>query len=193
MYSSYLEPRTNVTSKISEGQKSVYYLNDHQMSSNSLLFRSVFLRCLKKRRPFLVLLLCVILMSLSYLFAVSGGLQFKRHKILETEYELYELLYTPHRFQRRDEILNKEEVSIQYSKLTRLNKSIQKVISYGKVSLLNGDGNLLSDDKSPKTERSSDDNIDIENRLNAVRRTRQRKGKGINLHSTSYNLSLIHI
>ena len=74
----------NLTSKISTGQRDVYYINDHLSqcgSSNSLLFRSAFVLYLKKRRPILVVLMCVILISLSYLFTVSGGLQFKTYKV----------------------------------------------------------------------------------------------------------------
>ena len=180
MYSTYFLPK-HAISKISGatgGQKNVYYINNpnHQTlcasSSNSLLFRSVFLRYLKKRRPLLVILLCVILMSLSYLFSVSGGVQFKRHKIVETD-----MLQNPERFSE-DEILDKEEISIQYSKLTRLNKKIQKVISIGKVSLLNGDENLSKSGLS-KTDSTADQSYS-ENRLNDRYISRKRHGKEIN-------------
>ena len=185
MYSTYFLPK-HATSKISgatRGQKNVYYINDNNQqtlcgsSSNSLLFRSVFLRYLKKRRPLLVILLCVILMSLSYLFAVSGGVQFKRHKILERD-----ILQNPQPFSS-DEILDKEEISIQYSKLTRLNKSIQKVISIGKVSLLNGD-EKLSDGAISKTDSTADQSYS-ENRSNDRYIARKRQGKEIKLASSS--------
>lgn len=140
-YTSYF-PRY-VTAKIPADQGNLFYDNKNYGASNSLLIRSAFYRYLKKRRILLVLLLCVILISLSYLFTVSGGLQFKKHKIGK------ELLSVP-RFPY-DEILNTEEISVQYSKLTRLNKSIQKVISYGKISLLNEadslENNFLNSDK----------------------------------------------
>ena len=145
----------NLTSKISTGQRDVYYINDHLSqcaSSNSLLFRSAFVRYLKKRRPILVVLMCVILISLSYLFTVSGGLQFKTYKMKRDDLSTIHI--------RRDEVLKEEEeVSIQYSKLKRLNKNIQNVVSYGRVSLLNNDDSILASDISPKdTMQSISDN-----------------------------------
>ena len=141
----------NLTSKISTGQRDVYYINDHLSqcaSSNSLLFRSAFVRYLKKRRPILVVLMCVILISLSYLFTVSGGLQFKTYKMKRDDLSTIPI--------QRDEVLKEEEeVSIQYSKLKRLNHNIQNVVSYGRVSLLNNDDSVLDNNISPVDDMQS--------------------------------------
>ena len=186
----HLQPRY-VTSKISGGQKSVYYINDnhphHSYSiSNSLLFRPVFLRYFKKRRPMLVLLLCVLLLSLSYLFVLSGGLQFKHPKNMGNGRIINNVFSINNRL-RREEILNQDKVSIQYSKLTRLNKNIQKVISYGKVSLLN---NIEDEENLAKSSLSKSDNSadtsDIEKQIRSRGyRNWRRNGKGFNLDHNS--------
>ena len=158
-----------MTSRTSTEHGDFYHSNSNYGSSNSLLFRSVFYRYLKKRRTLLVLLLCVILISLSYLFVVSGGLQFKRHKIGK---ELLSVPRVPY-----DEIIDTEEVSIQYNKLTRLNKSIQKVISYGKISLLNGE----DQSKSNFLKNDNDVNSDIKKSANDRYQMRRRNGRMVSL------------
>ena len=171
-YSSYF-PRY-VTSA---DQGTIFYDNINYGASNSLLIRSAFYRYLKKRRLLLVLLLCVILISLSYLFTVSGGLQFKKHKVGK------ELLSVP-RFSY-DEILNTEAISVQYSKLTRLNKSIQKVISYGKISLLNEADSLESNFSTLE----KDVNGDIKKFSTSGHQTRLGLTKVIN-NTKDYNILL---
>ena len=158
----------DVPSKTSAGQRSIYNINDHLQthygsSSNSLLFRSVFLRYMKKRRPLLVLLLCVILISLSYLFMVSGGLQLKKHE-MERE------VLSAYRF-RREKLLNtdKEEVLPTYSnKLKRLNKSIQNVIAYGKVSLLNDE--IVSDSSVSNKDHAGKSDIKYNKKIQRKRK-----------------------
>ena len=185
-HSSHHHPRY-VTSKISGGQKSVYYINDnhphHPYSiSNSLLFRPVFLRYLKKRRPMLVVLLCVLLLSLSYLFVISGGLQFKHPKSYGQDRIINNVFSINNRL-RQEDILNQEKVSIQYSKLTRLNQNIQKVISYGKVSLLNNiedEENLLKGSLSKSDNTADTSDIEKQIRRRGYRPWR-RNGKGVNL------------
>ena len=181
----HLQPRY-VTSKISGGQKSVYYINDnhphHPYSiSNSLLFRPVFLRYLKKRRPMLVVLLCVLLMSLSYLFVISGGLQFKHPQNYGQDRVINNVFSINNRL-RQEELFNQEKSSLQYTKLARLNQNIQKVISYGKVSLLN---NIEDEENVLKSSSSKSDNSadirDIEKEIRRGYRTWRRNGKGVNL------------
>ena len=186
----HLQPRY-VTSKISGGQKSVYYINDNHPHhpyyiSNSLLFRPVFLRYLKKRRPMLVVLLCVLLMSLSYLFVISGGLQFK-HPTNYGQDRVINNVFSINNRLRQEELLNQEKVSLQYNKLERLNQSIKKVISYGKVSLLNNieDGENVLKSSLSKSDNSADTS-DIEKEIRSRGyRTWRRNGKGVNLDHIS--------
>ena len=90
---------------------------------------------------------------------VSGGLQLKKHEMEREE------VLSAYRF-RREELLNKdkEEVLPTYSnKLKRLNKSIQNVIAYGKVSLLNdeivSDSSASNKDHARKSDIKSNGNI----------------------------------
>ena len=175
----------NLTSKISTGQRDVYYINDHLSqcgSQNSLLFRSAFVRYLKKRRPILVVLMCVILISLSYLFTVSGGLQFKTYKMKRDDLSTIHI--------EKDELLKEEEeVSIQYSKLKRLNHNIQNVVSYGRVSLLNNDDSILASDISPKdTMQSISDNKRVVKGIYEAN-SRLRRGKSITNRGIDEKLS----
>jgi hypothetical protein len=73
---------------------------------------------------------------------------------------------------------NNDEIPVQYSKMTRLNKSIQDVISIGKVSWLYGEGNLSNDGLSEI--KSNTDHSYIENRLNDGYIPRKISGKAMN-------------
>ena len=79
---------------------------------------------------------------------------------------------------RGHEMAKNDEIPVQYSKMTRLNKSIQDVISIGKVSWLYGEGNLSNDGLSEI--KSTADQSYIENRLNDGYITRKINGKAIN-------------
>jgi hypothetical protein len=79
---------------------------------------------------------------------------------------------------RGHEMANNDEIPVQYSKMTRLNKSIQDVISIGKVSWLYGEGNLSNDGLSEI--KSTTDQSYIENRLNDGYIPRKISGKAIN-------------
>ena len=74
----------------------------------------------------LVVLLCVLLMSLSYLFVISGGLQFK-HPTNYGQDRVINNVFSINNRLRQEELLNQEKVSLQYNKLARLNQSIKKV------------------------------------------------------------------
>ena len=65
---------------------------------------------------------------------------------------------------RGNQMANNDEIPVQYSKMAEPNKSIQVVISTGKVSWLNGDGNLSNDGLSEM--ESTADQTNIENRFN---------------------------
>ena len=86
--------------------------------------------------------------------------------------------YTIYPSFRGNEMPNNDEIPVQYSKVERLIKSIQDVISSWKVSWLNGKGNLLNDGLS-KT-KSTADKIYIENRLNDRYITRKINGRWFN-------------
>ena len=72
-----------------------------------------------------------------------------------------------------------EEVSIQYSKLKRLNHNIQNVVSYGRVSLLNNDDSVLDSNISPidNMQSISDNKRVVEGIYEA--NSRRRSGKSI--------------
>ena len=126
--------------------------------------------------------MCVILISLSYLFTVSGGLQFKTYKMKRDDLSTIHI--------RRDEVLKEEEeVSIQYNKLKRLNHNIQNVVSYGRVSLLNNDDSVLDGNISPidNMQSISDDKRIVEGIYEA--NSRLRRGKSITNNGIDEKLS----
>ena len=94
---------------------------------------------------------------------VSGGLQLKKHE-MERE------VLSAYRF-RREKLLNtdKEEVLPTYSnKLKRLNKSIQNVIAYGKVSLLNDE--IVSDSSVSNKDHAGKSDIKYNRKIQRKRK-----------------------